>query len=303
MSAAAAGASSSSSGHKSQDDVAKSLEKFARLSDRAVSLARNAGFTDKQMLDELTIRHSDAMQNCAPNGHNTVFVSPNGAPRAVSPEDGIDLSDASVRAMVLESVRRDMAANAEISSALASNPKRYAHLINTQMRALGMYTIKAGGPLAYLFFSDAMIDRLAVSADLDLLNALNWMRNFERTQLKHEGALALFMPRTEAHYDLVMVFDYLVGQTLLRLLDRYGGLDAWWRDYSTSGGVHARVTASDPVYARRYLELCWRSLIGACGVCSASAAFNRCSGCDRVYYCSVECQREDRKRHKVYCKK
>ncbi len=41
-----------------------------------------------------------------------------------------------------------------------------------------------------------------------------------------------------------------------------------------------------------------------CAKClSRNVPLMKCSGCMKVRYCSVECQREDRKKHKPMCKK
>ena len=39
-----------------------------------------------------------------------------------------------------------------------------------------------------------------------------------------------------------------------------------------------------------------------CNTCHISGKFKKCSGCEKVYYCSKECQRQDWKEHKKTCR-
>ena len=41
-----------------------------------------------------------------------------------------------------------------------------------------------------------------------------------------------------------------------------------------------------------------------CEYCGCSTKkLSRCGGCDKVHYCSIDCQKKDRKKHRDECKK
>lgn len=159
-----------------------------------------------------------------------------------------------------------------------------------------------GARIVHIFLSDHMIDEhLAANPDSCVSALVGLWDQYQVKKLPPTQAMLLFEPLTTDDNDTLFATGALISKTVANLLDHYGRLDAWWREYVVTGGVLAAILDS-PLMYRRLLESCWLAVIGTCFVCNCRIARRLCGRCQRMRYCDADCQLRDWPRHRKYCR-